>query len=729
MNAKGTLMIAAITAAGAVAALPAQDQELLDRYSIKEVRALAIETALVSGGAARAAIVAPSVAPWSAAALRLQGGLREVTGVEVPVLAAEALPAAAWESGNLVVIGNLQASAPYARLYGNFFVCADAGYTGTAGYEVRSVHEPFHSGRNLIAVGAQAEAGLTAGIDRLLALCRQHGRAGELVLPRLLELDRRAEGARSPVPKRLDEAGIRAGQEAYEAIYARVGTERAAAHRVADDAMAYHRTGDEGYFQTCRYGFLRHMRHYAESEYINSEGLGRYDREFRDSWTWAFVVAWDLLEEHPSWTPAERLQITNHVLRCILECNVYQGWTSPERIAEWRAFSSITHNHHTWPGLANLFGGWYFQRHYGHPLAADWLAIAEGMFRGCRNSSKPWEDSAGYQWIPMCHVMTYSHAAGDPTYSRDGHAAETGKVALMCLDNLGHEPGFGDTGAFTGGSRFPNVLSALGYATGDGRYRWALERHGKPFRGELHEPWYTDVPAAPPDDLLGVAVSYLPRPHYDLNGLNPQYFPTANVPFEEAFDKMTLRAGWEPEDDYLLLDGYSGGSHGHEDCNAIISYSGAGAHWLVDGEYIRLTPKYHCMVTVIRDGVAQRNPAMARLDDGRCLVYGTMGGEGQPQTQAAVFARHVLFGQELQRAVTAPRWLLGRTWGASSTNLKLEARFDPALVEALRRAGHEVEVVPAFTDLMGHAGAVARHPSGVLEGAADPRGDGVVAAF
>jgi len=123
------------------------------------------------------------------------------------------------------------------------------------------------------------------------------------------------------------------------------------------------------------------------------------------------------------------------------------------------------------------------------------------------------------------------------------------------------------------------------------------------------------------------------------------------------------------------------------------------------------------------------NPAMARLDDGRCLVYGTMGGEGQPQTQAAVFARHVLFGQELQRAVTAPRWLLGRTWGASSTNLKLEARFDPALVEALRRAGHEVEVVPAFTDLMGHAGAVARHPSGVLEGAADPRGDGVVAAF
>jgi len=123
------------------------------------------------------------------------------------------------------------------------------------------------------------------------------------------------------------------------------------------------------------------------------------------------------------------------------------------------------------------------------------------------------------------------------------------------------------------------------------------------------------------------------------------------------------------------------------------------------------------------------NPAMAQLGDGRLMVYGTMGGEGQPQTQAAIFARHVLFGQELQAAVTAPRWLLGRTWGAASTNLKLESRFDPSVIEALRKAGHDVEVMAPFTDIMGHAGGIVRHPSSVLEGAADPRGDGVVAAY
>jgi gamma-glutamyltranspeptidase len=41
-----------------------------------------------------------------------------------------------------------------------------------------------------------------------------------------------------------------------------------------------------------------------------------------------------------------------------------------------------------------------------------------------------------------------------------------------------------------------------------------------------------------------------------------------------------------------------------------------------------------------------------------------------------------------------------------------------------------VEVLDApFSDTMGHAGALVRHPNGVIEGAADPRSDGIVAAL
>jgi oxamate amidohydrolase len=124
------------------------------------------------------------------------------------------------------------------------------------------------------------------------------------------------------------------------------------------------------------------------------------------------------------------------------------------------------------------------------------------------------------------------------------------------------------------------------------------------------------------------------------------------------------------------------------------------------------------------------NPALAVLDDGRVVAYGAMGGDGQPQTQAAVFTRHVAFREPIERAIDAPRWLLGRTWGAERDNLRMEARFPDNLVDQLASAGHEVEVIAEpYSDVMGHAGALVRHPGGMLEAAHDPRADGGAAGM
>lgn len=118
------------------------------------------------------------------------------------------------------------------------------------------------------------------------------------------------------------------------------------------------------------------------------------------------------------------------------------------------------------------------------------------------------------------------------------------------------------------------------------------------------------------------------------------------------------------------------------------------------------------------------NPALAVLKDGRVMAYGTMGGDGQPQTQAMLFSRYVLFGQSLAEAIDRPRWLLGKTWGSPHTNLRLESRFDGHVVDRLIDAGHDVDVLPeAYSDTMGHAGAVVMHPDRSFEGAHDPRAD------
>ena len=118
------------------------------------------------------------------------------------------------------------------------------------------------------------------------------------------------------------------------------------------------------------------------------------------------------------------------------------------------------------------------------------------------------------------------------------------------------------------------------------------------------------------------------------------------------------------------------------------------------------------------------NPAFAELNDGRRISYGTMGGEGQPQTQAAIFSLYVHHQQPLPKAIALGRWLLGRTWGDQSHNLKVERDLDDYVGESLRQRGHDMVVVDACNELMGHAGAVVRHPQGNVEAATDPRSDG-----
>jgi gamma-glutamyltranspeptidase len=116
--------------------------------------------------------------------------------------------------------------------------------------------------------------------------------------------------------------------------------------------------------------------------------------------------------------------------------------------------------------------------------------------------------------------------------------------------------------------------------------------------------------------------------------------------------------------------------------------------------------------------------AMLIGDDGPELVYGAMGGEGQPQTQAALATRVVDHGLSVAEAVRAPRWLLGRTWGEDHRGLRLERRFGAAIADDLTARGHEnVSLVDDWTDVMGHAQAIQVLPER-LEAAADPRGDG-----
>lgn len=123
-------------------------------------------------------------------------------------------------------------------------------------------------------------------------------------------------------------------------------------------------------------------------------------------------------------------------------------------------------------------------------------------------------------------------------------------------------------------------------------------------------------------------------------------------------------------------------------------------------------------------------PGMLLRDGRPSMAFGTMGGEGQPQTHAALLTRMLLFGYDVQQAIEAPRWLMGRTWGAESQDLSLEGRISDEVMRELELRGQPVKPLADWDDNMGHAQAIrVDSDSGFLEGGADPRGDGAAIGY
>jgi len=107
------------------------------------------------------------------------------------------------------------------------------------------------------------------------------------------------------------------------------------------------------------------------------------------------------------------------------------------------------------------------------------------------------------------------------------------------------------------------------------------------------------------------------------------------------------------------------------------------------------------------------------------IVYGSMGGDAQPQIGLALAIRVALHGCTPRRAVEAPRWRWYGTGVGAGGRVAVERRVGDACVDGLRARGHELDVLGDWEESMGHAGAIViDRDTGKLSGAADPRGDG-----
>jgi gamma-glutamyltranspeptidase/glutathione hydrolase len=121
-------------------------------------------------------------------------------------------------------------------------------------------------------------------------------------------------------------------------------------------------------------------------------------------------------------------------------------------------------------------------------------------------------------------------------------------------------------------------------------------------------------------------------------------------------------------------------------------------------------------------------PAMATADGSLRAVFGTMGGDAQPQILLQLAARLFHYGQTPAAAVDAGRWALQGpatgfdTWtSGEAPTVAIEGQAPAEWLDELARRGHKVSASPAYDSGFGHAHAIVIDSEGFRAGAADPR--------
>ena len=119
-------------------------------------------------------------------------------------------------------------------------------------------------------------------------------------------------------------------------------------------------------------------------------------------------------------------------------------------------------------------------------------------------------------------------------------------------------------------------------------------------------------------------------------------------------------------------------------------------------------------------------PAMATDGDGLRAVFGTMGGDAQPQILLQLAARLFHQGEHPKAAIDAGRWAIRAasgfdTWTADRVQVAVEGNAPADWAAGLAARGHHVAITPPLNSAFGHAMGIARLPDGSWAAGADPR--------
>lgn len=612
-----------------------------DRASrIAKLKDLCLTTSLVERGQPKAVLVAPPGERYAAALATVQAAVRQCAGIELPVHQ-DARPAARELLGksHVIALGNMATNAFIEKLYCEWYTMTDLWYPGKGGYEVRSLHNPYATGHNVIFLGGSDDAGVAQAAKAFASLLRpgdplQVGRLMEIKLGRGMDPPKIGETVYTWHDSfRKDKRGNAVGYA--PATYF-------AWNPISVQAALYYMTGRKEYMEQFKRLALPDPKNVpvelrTDSTFYNPLKPLVENYHYR---VHLVDVMWDLIEESPLFSDAQRLAVTNELL---------------EHQNHFDANDTFTAIHGSRHGLWHMnciyTGSRYFAKYYPDPRWEKRLANARRSFASFINDPTWGElDTLGWVNTSMEPVFDFFLLDGYEEFVRSG----TARTMVGALEILWS----GKSNEESNRCQSLNLMRKAAYVLKDGRYLHMADAAGYDmavFRvGQSFAP-PSDLPAAPPLDRVGrVSVQPLARHNWQRAG--------KTVPLEQAFQFLSYRSGCSATDDFVQIDGFYGRGRNPYHVNALYALR-MGGNLFLNG--------YGSQVSVRCQGMVEPSvAAAAALEAAAAAGHGFYTRSTVPDMPFSSWTRHVLYVQGIYaivadevRARQAGRFDVSCGWG------------------------------------------------------------------
>jgi len=638
MGIRRSAFVALITVAASAVSVSGQ--------TVGDLKALYPRTEVAVNGETRAVIVAPDQGPIHAVARRLRSALEQAGAGGIEVVGVDDVISPQWEidfarigGRTIIAPGNINTNRLLAKLWGQGYVVADSIFPDEGGYVVRTVHDPFARGINVIALAGSDPAGVQRAVD--VFVDRYVPDDGDVVLP-------------EPV---VDIKFTNTQRRFYPYVDHWLSSKRQPQHTTMEWFRQYLR--DRGMMDENAQVIGRQNGTLVDV----TQTIGR----LAESWIWTGnpdlpplmkqvldanrhllanpppvkgmsgrsagdVKWWDLVEELPVWTDQDRLDVTNALYRDAL-----QGWErrAANEMVDDGYVQIVDENHGTNAAGAALAAWHYFEKYYDLPETDYWMRLARAVYLGQCASHQVLEDAATYLVYCPEDAMRQGLKLGDLRYFELGIARGHAEfIAQCCVNNLGLCTGFGDAPLLVHPGAFETLAPAAWYYR-DPRLNWIirehlLQSHGlRIFQSAL--PIDLTVEAERPTEWTGICRFPIFKQTLKKGDGSREFItdPRESVG-DEWFNKIVFREGWDRDDQYLLLDGagkwtnhqHEGypnvgpSGHKHDDVNTIINFTDNGRMWLVDHTYGEAkTISGHSGLYITCNGAVSYDAHECRIED------------------------------------------------------------------------------------------------------------------